>query len=156
MRIPLDRAIVLRQPWAQAVVEGAFPVLLRVQPTNVREHVGVLAAKNRDPAGYAAPEAECPLGAIVGSIDIVDCIELDQEPRRFLSHRFGRGIASFYPDHFLPGGDRAYAWVISESVPAETPRDWDDRTPRTWARCNTWIEGTPVDLSPDARSQAQA
>lgn len=34
VRVMLDRAIVLRQPWAQAAVEGAFPALIRRVPTN--------------------------------------------------------------------------------------------------------------------------
>lgn len=130
-------------------MDGAFPALIRRVPTNIQGHVGVPSAKNRGPAGFAAPDAECPLGAIVGAVELTDCVELDQSPRKFLDDRFGCEVASFYPEHFLPDQGEAYVWLIGEAIPDETPREFEDSTPRTWAKCNTWIEGERVSLWQD-------
>ncbi len=146
MRVTLDRALVLRQPWAQATVEGAFPVLLRSITTNIRGWVGILAAKNPDPAGFHVEE-DLPRQAIVGAVEIGECFALKGDPRTFLADTFGGEVAKFYPDHFLPTDGEKHVWVLERALPAASHREWDGTVPRTWATCNTWIEGDPVLLA---------
>lgn len=146
MRVSLDRAMVLRQPWAQAVVEGAFPALIRTQPTNIRGWVGVLAAKNPDPVGFTVEGQDLPRGAIVGAVELVGCVTLEGSAREFLQDRFGSQLAEFYPDHFIPDTTEKHVWVLHRALRADRIREWQETIPRTWARCNTWIEGEPVQL----------
>lgn len=138
--------MVLRQPWAQAVVEGAFPALVRSVPTNIREQVGVLAASNPDPAGYRAEDEDLPRRAVVGAVEIVDCVEVEGDVRAFLADHFGRELAEFYPEHFIPDEGTKHVWILGEAVAAETVREWKGDVPRTWGRCSTWIEGERIPL----------
>jgi hypothetical protein len=84
------------------VVDGAFPVLIRRVKTNIRGHVGVLAAKTRDSVGFAASDADCRSGVIVGGVHLEDCVAPEESPRPFSAARFGHEIERFYPGHFLP------------------------------------------------------
>jgi len=77
----------VRQPWAWAIAEGGKDIENRDWETGFRGRVGLHVSKTNDPAAYvnfqelrermpdipAAPEG-LPVGAIIGSIEIVDCV----------------------------------------------------------------------------------
>lgn len=54
------RCLIIRDPWATAVVEGKKPVEFRKTATRIRERVGIIAAKT---------------GTVIGEVDLVDCID---------------------------------------------------------------------------------
>lgn len=142
----LDRAVVLRQPWAQAVAEGALPLLIRPQPTNFREWVGILTPEGEDPGGFYVGDERLPRRAIIGAVEIADCVSIEGSAPAFLADKFDPEMAEFYPRHYIPETDVKHIWLFSRSMKAEEPREWSSSVPRTWARCNTWIEGEPTDL----------
>lgn len=141
MKVHLDRAMVLRQPWAQAVVEGSFPVLVRSQPTNIRGFVGILSTRNMDPkAEVRDPDAFLP-EHILGAVFLEGCVELEGNAEAFLAHRFSQELAEFYPPHFIPDEDPKYAWILSRCIVADDPVPWDGTLTPGWVRIDQEIEG---------------
>ncbi len=65
------RCLIIRDPWATAVVEGKKPVEFRKTATRIRERVGIIAAKT---------------GTVIGEVDLVDCID---RPDYDLDYCFG-------------------------------------------------------------------
>jgi len=85
------RALTLWQPWAQFAVTGAKRVETRGWPTKVRGEIAIHAAKRRPDASIAldpgaayseicaqlAGAGMLPLGAVVGTVEIVDCLPIE-------------------------------------------------------------------------------
>jgi hypothetical protein len=71
-----QRAISIRQPYAEEIMRGLKVGEFRSVPTNIRERVYVYASqKPGDPSDYdlgASPE-DLPRGVLVGTVEIVDC-----------------------------------------------------------------------------------
>jgi hypothetical protein len=175
----------VRQPYAELIVAGAKWIETRPMRTNYRGRIAIHAgaadqdavSARRDPMHSAAMDAvphgaPLPLGAIVGSAEIVDCppinppgnskIEIDaKEPAylRFICRHIGDSL-TFY--EFDNGGDHAatrsdditaqfplgdfsdgrWAWILADAKPITERCPW------------CWGEGTefacdPVDLEPD-------
>lgn len=81
----IKRAISIRQPFVEAILDGKKKIEYRSRKTNIRERVYIYASLGmRDKEDYEEfgykPE-ECPRGMIVGSVEIVDCtgVEGDYE-----------------------------------------------------------------------------
>ena len=67
------RALSIRQPWAELVLQGRKTIECRSRPTHIRERVWIYAA--RGPARSAPPVDDTALlrGVVIGSVEIVSC-----------------------------------------------------------------------------------
>lgn len=78
----IERAISIRQPYVEAILNGEKEIEYRSRKTNIRERVYLYASKTLetrdvfDDFGYKIED--CPTGLIVGSVEIVDCTEDDE------------------------------------------------------------------------------
>ena len=76
------KALTVQQPWASAIVAGDKRVENRSWPTSFRGRIVIHAGGRVDPAGAAALAAagvvvgEAPGGALIGSVEIVDCVRV--------------------------------------------------------------------------------
>lgn len=82
------KAITVRQPWAWAIIHAGKNIENRSWPTNFRGPVAIHASKGLSRREYeelleylprrfrkdAPPFEEVPRGAILGLVDIVDCV----------------------------------------------------------------------------------
>jgi hypothetical protein len=89
------KAISIRQPWAWLIIAGVKPIENRTWPTKVRGRVLVHAAKGMTRYEYESachlawsinPEMMIPAfeklqrGGIIGSVEIVDCVQRSDSP----------------------------------------------------------------------------
>jgi hypothetical protein len=84
------RALSIRQPWAWLICAGFKDVENRTWPTNFRGRIYIHAGQRFDSDGFqwlrinrpkALPEVQfCALGAIIGEVDIVDCVRASASP----------------------------------------------------------------------------
>ena len=82
-----DNYLSVRQPYAWAIIEGIKDVANRFWPTNIRGRIYIHAGKNKTELEWGIdnlrkhrvkplPEEEdLVFGAIIGSVEIVDCVE---------------------------------------------------------------------------------
>lgn len=62
---PINRALVVRKPYAGMIVDGEKVWEMRSRPTNIRGRVGIIEARS---------------GTIIGEVDLVDCwVNLSQQ-----------------------------------------------------------------------------
>lgn len=107
------RAISIRQPWAWLIVHGGKDIENRDWKTNFRGRVLVHASKGmthdeyEDTAWFAGTQkiavpsfVEIQRGGIIGSVEIVDCVEASASPWFF--GRFGFVLANPKPLPFVP------------------------------------------------------
>ena len=108
-------ALTIQQPWAWAIVAGHKPVENRKWRTNYRGRLWIHAGKSLARHGEATAfierlglvvPADLPLGAIVGSVELVDVISLDEARRR--------------PDA-EPWASGPWCWVLRDPQPLATP-----------------------------------
>jgi hypothetical protein len=92
----ISKAITIRQPWAHAVVQGWKPIENRSWSTKVRGTVAIHAAQKAEEKEFfeflqsrglegsvaleAASARSLPHSAVIGIVDIVDCITSSQSP----------------------------------------------------------------------------
>ena len=78
------RALSVKQPWAWAIMHAGKTIENRPRPTHLREVIAIHASLNpaddwRDWYPSRAPKPPSPddwiLGAILGFVEIVDCVE---------------------------------------------------------------------------------
>lgn len=74
------RAISIRQPWVELILQGKKKKEYRSMPTNIRERVWLYASLTPvdDPREWkkaGVTVGDLPTGVIVGSVEIVDCVE---------------------------------------------------------------------------------
>jgi hypothetical protein len=74
----LLRAISIRQPWVELILQGKKKAEYRSRPTNIRERVYLYASLS--PAKWppawkklGKEPGELPAGMIVGTVEVVDC-----------------------------------------------------------------------------------
>lgn len=84
----VKKALSIKQPWASLIAEGIKPIENRTWKTNFRGRIYIHASSPRkfdialtdDQTRWALPvlekafKGELPFGAIIGEVDIVDCI----------------------------------------------------------------------------------
>src|SRR5438105_4937924 len=76
------RALSIRQPFAELIMSGEKPIEYRNRPVKLRERVYIYACKtpssleDYEDAGYD-PE-ELSHGALIGTVEIVNCTEGDE------------------------------------------------------------------------------
>lgn len=107
--LPLDlaaspdlKALTIRAPWAWAIAQGWKRVENRSWSTRFRGRFAIHAAVSKESDADAAatfaalglePPAEFVRGAIVGTVELVDVLPLDEYLRRFGDDRFDREFA---------------------------------------------------------------
>jgi ASCH domain-containing protein len=71
------RAISIRQPYVEAILDGVKKIEYRSRRTNIRERVYLYASlkpqADEEFEEYGYDVDKCPRGVIVGSVEIVDC-----------------------------------------------------------------------------------
>jgi len=72
------RAISIRQPWVELILQGRKKAENRSRPTNIRERVYIYASLTPAdcPAAWRSLRmrpGELPAGAILGSVEVADC-----------------------------------------------------------------------------------
>lgn len=105
------RILSVQQPWAWALVSGPKRIENRTWATPYRGPLLVHAGRTPRPAtDYPGkgcpPAAEWPLGAVVGLVDLVDCVEYYELVRS----RRGVGFA-----------EGPYCWVVANPRPLPDP-----------------------------------
>jgi ASCH domain len=86
---PICKIITIRQPWASLIVHGFKDVENRSWATSYRGLVLVHASQR--PSGHSVagvarqfgidlPQLELPLGGIVGTTNIIDCVDAHSSP----------------------------------------------------------------------------
>lgn len=119
------RAFTAHQPYAYAIVAGLKPHETRSRRTNIRGRVAVHAGKaslNRatralsDRAFWELLEAiggkdDQPLGAVVGTVEIVDCLPVEEVVDTLTRQQ--RALGDYSPGR--------WAWVLKNPVMFDTP-----------------------------------
>jgi hypothetical protein len=76
--MPIERAISIRQPFVELILQGRKTEEYRSKPTNIRERVYLYASlqpfdSEDEWAKVGCEPGQLPVGLILGSVDIVDC-----------------------------------------------------------------------------------
>ncbi len=73
----IERAISIRQPCVEAIMDGLKAAKFRSRRTNIRERVHIHASLEPEHGDefeyYGYDRDACPRGSIVGSVEIADC-----------------------------------------------------------------------------------
>lgn len=130
--------MILQQPWARLVAEGVFPVLVRSIPANIRGRVAIIS-RGVDPdaiVDMARPKLkEFPQHAIIGTVGIVDCIEVPVKAvQPTLRKKFGKDFALFYPKHYFPKRSPAYLWILDNPRLFKRAKAIGEFRSRIWKR----------------------
>ena len=120
----------LFQPWANEVVKGNMPYLVRSFNTNKRERVAVIASRNLDKRFFLNSSNDdfmknkYHIGAI-GSVEIKDCVEVNLEQiKNKLIRLAGKKYFDQYPKYLIPRFTRnrkAFIWVLDKPCNWEKP-----------------------------------
>jgi ASCH domain len=96
--MPPKKALSVRQPWAYAILRGGKSIENRSWPTEFRGPIALHAGRSMEPQAvtdffkfiearnlggtWISPKivADLPKGAIVGLVDIVDCVRTSNSP----------------------------------------------------------------------------
>ena len=108
------RALSIRQPWAELILLGRKIIEVRSRRTNLRERVFIYAGFHRiEPAEEARIAQEygidvdgLPRGVLVGTVEIVGCMPLQQDD----------GRAACFPITETHG---FFAWLLARPQRAE-------------------------------------
>lgn len=122
------KALSIRQPWAWLILNAGKDIENRDWHTHVRGRVLVHAAKGMTRAEYedaygaamyikpsiALPELPLQRGGIVGSVEIVDCVEESTSPWFF--GRYGFVLRDPKPLPFIPWKGQLGFFDVPDSV----------------------------------------
>jgi hypothetical protein len=173
------KALTLHQPWATLITLGVKTIETRSWGTDFRGPLAIHAGKTEPLSGHQYGEYEVPglqmfhsggtvpklvrltdytdiplpLGAIVGTCNLVDCVPVEQWHRWFSHAMNQRGLpagwsidsdegewnatlqeTTSYGD-FAPG---RYAWLLEDIKPVE------QRCPACWGRCEECAWGRDI------------
>lgn len=99
----------IRQPWAWAIIHAEKDIENRGWPTNFRGKFLIHAGKKFDREGYEwlkeeFPNIACPdeflTGGVIGSAEIVDCVQ--KHNSRWFFGPFGFVLRNSLPEVFTP------------------------------------------------------
>ncbi len=77
-----NRALSVRQPFAEQIMRGTKKIEYRSIPTNIRGRVYIYASLKPRTDAYEKMKVESgtfPAGVIIGTVEIVDCLEKNGE-----------------------------------------------------------------------------
>lgn len=109
-----------------------------------RNFVGILSARRVASDESPVDPVAFPRGAIVGAIQVSNCISIDSHPEKFLSAHFGRGIADAYPSKYIPRQSPTFVWVLARTLVASAPHDWQGLRAIRWASSPVELGGNVV------------
>lgn len=126
----IDHGLILMQPWADEIVQGNLPCLIRSFNTNRREKVYVLVSGGLDKNDFEkiinsdkVVEYYQSIGHAIGAVTIKDSkkVQIDAVEKVFIN-LFGKSKWEAYPKHFIPVGkkDHVYFWIF------EDQEKWDE------------------------------
>ncbi len=77
------KALTIHQPWAWALIHSNRRVENRTRQTSYRGKLLIHASKRVRRASYpwAPPEEQLERGAIIGVVDLIDCVRVEDLPR---------------------------------------------------------------------------
>jgi hypothetical protein len=87
-------ALSVRQPWASLIVAGARPHEVRRWHTALRGPLAIHASGRLPPEGFA-PGRRLPLGAVLGTVELADCVRVEDLPAE------ERARADLRPGHWV-------------------------------------------------------
>jgi hypothetical protein len=87
-------ALSVRQPWASLIVAGARRHEIRPWHTEYRGPLAIHASGRLPPEGYI-PGRRLPLGAVLGTVELADCVRVEDLPAE------ERALADFRPGHWV-------------------------------------------------------
>lgn len=110
------KALSFRQPWAALILEGRKTLDLRTWSTHYRGPLAIYASLEVEKEAcqvHGIDIAQLTTGALIGIVDLVDVIPLDEAAynARQAEHLGGR--------HFRPG---LYGWVLKNPRPLDPPQ----------------------------------
>lgn len=106
------KCLSVQQPWAWAIIHGPKRIENRTWPTNYRGplliHVGKSRARLGDYGVGEPREQELAFGALLGTVQLVDCLRVDQV----------RHLNWASQERFIEG---PYCWILEDPRPLKTP-----------------------------------
>ena len=173
------KALSFRQPWAELVLSGQKSLDLRTWHTRYRGPLAIYAPQTIEREAceaYGLDPADLPTGAIVGLVDLVRVVELDEalyaersdehlNARRFRQPLFGWELAS--PQRLAmpqPAHGRHRLFEVDldmpgDAVPVATAADDAEEGPAASAPGAAWDSSLPFELRvvpATGRADAQA
>jgi hypothetical protein len=135
------KALSIRQPWAELIVQGKKTLELRSWTVNYRGPLAIHASQTVEREACVAnglhPDS-VTTGAIVGVVDLIDIVELDEAA--YLAHRADH----FAPDRFEPP---LYGWQLQNAHALPQPRPMRGRM-GLFTVADEWLSAT-VDHAPE-------
>lgn len=145
--LSIQRAVVLRQPWAGLIVSGNLPIMVRKFPTSTRGWLGVFAAKSLDKdAGplWGLEGRSPPLGVVIGAVRVTGCVTVPAGSTSYAAAKrlCGKQVADRYPPHYLPQRvGSGYLWMFDSTIETDRPVPIRMRKyPRLFIRSNVDLE----------------
>ncbi len=132
-------AIKMHVPWADEVVKGNFPILIRSIYTNRRGLIWIMSSKTFDPyairQGYKKETYENLFGNIIGSIEIVKIEEVQKANiLKLLTSEINKKFADWYPHYFIPSDNKVYFWYLKNAIKFKEPFQVNRKGGYVWMR----------------------
>lgn len=146
------KALTVRQPHAWSIMRGAKSIENRSRPTAHRGRIAIHAALSRVDLGGELPDGTTPdvarlvFGAVLGTVDLVDCIPLAEARRRRvpcpacagMGHALGKSLAADSIDFKVvrcwrckgrltvtdPWAAGPWCWILTDPRPLAVPLPW--------------------------------
>ena len=116
--VPSGRAIAIRQPYIEAILLGKKKYEYRSRPTQIRGRVYLYASLGEgsyeDFRSLEKLKDTLPRGMIVGSVEIVDCVEFGRDDYGYKLKNPKR-----YRKHFKPREQAQPCWFFPYGKPSD-------------------------------------
>ena len=113
MNIQTIKTITVIQPWAILIINNMKHIETRSWQTQVRGRIAIHAGKNAAYIKGILPEP--PMGCIIGSVDLIDCIPLEEVRTKY---------PNLYTDQEIALGDWSpgrYGFILSAPIQYSRP-----------------------------------
>lgn len=77
-----NRALSVRQPFAEQIIKGCKPIEFRSIHTNIRGRIYIYASKSPIKEAFerlGKVPGDLPAGVLIGTVEVIDCIEKPDE-----------------------------------------------------------------------------